>query len=281
LRPTPLGVSGELCIAGEGLARGYLGRPDLTAERFVPDPFGSEGGRLYRTGDVARQQPDGSLQVLGRIDRQIKIRGHRVEPGEIETLLREHEGIRDAAVVLREGSGGASLVAYVVMRGGREAPLGNVRDHVRRCVPEYMVPSKWVKLDELPLSAHGKLDRAALPDPDQSAADASAYAAPKNGAEETISRIWCEELRVERVGVRDNFFDVGGHSLLMARIHARLCKVFDREISMIELFRYPTVELLAKSLTQPEAGSDRGLDRAVKRAAQRRRRRAASEVLDG
>ncbi|HYH79478.1 MAG TPA: amino acid adenylation domain-containing protein, partial [Longimicrobium sp.] len=240
--PQPAGVPGELLIGGAGVARGYLCRPAMTAERFVPDPFSVEGGaRLYRTGDRARWRADGTLQYLGRLDFQVKVRGFRIELGEIEAVLRGHESVTDCVVVVREDvPGDRRLVAYVV--GGVEA--GGLREHLRRSLPEYMLPAAYVVLEALPLTSNGKLDRKALPSPEY-AAGADRYVAPRTPVEEVLAEIWAEVLRLERVGVEESFFDLGGHSLLATRVVSRVRDVFAVELPLRAIFEGPTVAELA------------------------------------
>ncbi|HVG10760.1 MAG TPA: amino acid adenylation domain-containing protein [Thermoanaerobaculia bacterium] len=235
-RPVPVGVPGEIWLGGEGVARGYLGRPDLTAERFVPDPF-AEGARLYRTGDLARWRPDGNLEYLGRIDHQVKIRGHRVECGEVEAALARHPAVREAAVIGRDGR----LVAYVVPSG--PAP-GELRRFLGESLPAYMVPTAWVFLDTLPLSPAGKVDRRALARIEPEPQIAVGPDAPGNPTEETLARIWAEVLQVERVGVRDDFFDLGGDSILSMRVVARAAEA-GLQIAPRQVFDHPTVAALA------------------------------------
>jgi amino acid adenylation domain-containing protein len=241
-RPAPVGVAGELYVGGVGVARGYLGRPGLTAGRFVPDPFGGESGaRLYRTGDRVRWRPEGILEYLGRLDEQVKIRGFRIEPGEIEAVLSAHAEVREARVVVWEDAPGEKrLAAYVV--GGVEAD--ELREHLRRSLPEYMVPAAFVVLERLPLTPNGKLDRKALPAPER-AAGADRYVAPRTPAEEVLAGIWAEILRRDRVGVHDSFFELGGHSLLIMRLLAEIQATFDLEISIRTVFAMPTLEAMA------------------------------------
>ncbi|HST60941.1 MAG TPA: amino acid adenylation domain-containing protein, partial [Longimicrobium sp.] len=234
-RPVPIGVPGELYVGGAGVARGYLNRPELTAERFVDDPFAS--GRLYRTGDRVRWMADGTLEYLGRLDEQVKIRGFRIELGEIEVRLAEHPEVREAVVLAREDvPGDRRLVAYVV--GAVETDA--LRAHLRQGLPEYMVPSAFVLLDALPLTANGKLDRKALPVPELASAE-EAYVAPRSPVEEVLAGIWAEVLRLERVGVEESFFDLGGHSLLATRVVSRIREVFGVELPLRALFEGPTV----------------------------------------
>jgi len=240
--PAPVGVVGELWVGGAGVTRGYLGRPGLTAERFVPDPFSGEAGaRLYRTGDRVRWRMDGVIEFLGRLDHQVKVRGFRIELGEIEAVLRRHESVADCAVVAREDeTGDRRLVAYVV----GEAEADALRAHVRRSLPEYMLPSAFVSLDALPLTPNGKLDRKALPAPEY-AADADRYVAPRTPTEEVLAEIWAEVLRIERVGAHESFFALGGHSLLATGVTARVRAVFAVELPPRALFESTTVAALA------------------------------------
>jgi amino acid adenylation domain-containing protein len=240
--PQPVGIPGELLIGGAGVARGYLGRPELTAERFVPDPFGAESGeRLYRTGDRARWRADGTLEYLGRLDGQVKVRGFRIEPGEVEAVLRQHESVAECVVVARQSAPGETrLVAYVV--GSVEAE--ELRQHLRKSVPEYMVPAAFVMLEQLPLTPNGKLDRRALPAPEYASAE-ERYVAPRTPVEELLAGIWAEVLRRERVGVHDSFFDLGGHSLLIMRLLAEIQATFDLELSIRTVYSMPTLEAMA------------------------------------
>jgi acyl-coenzyme A synthetase/AMP-(fatty) acid ligase/acyl carrier protein len=241
----PAGVPGELLIGGAGVARGYLGRAAMTAERFVPDPFSTESGaRLYRTGDRARWRADGTLEFLGRLDGQVKVRGFRIEPGEIEAVMRSHESVTDCVVVAREDvPGDRRLVAYVV--GAVEAD--ELREHLRGSLPEYMVPAAFVALDALPLTPNGKLDRKALPAPEY-VAEANLYVAPRTPLEEVLADIWAEVLGVQRVGVHDSFFELGGHSLLIMRLLARIQDTLDLRISIRTVFSMPTLEAMAAEI---------------------------------
>ncbi|MBW8793196.1 MAG: amino acid adenylation domain-containing protein, partial [Streptomyces sp.] len=213
-RLVPVGVPGEMYVAGPGVARGYLNRPELTAERFVPDPFGGPGARLYRSGDLAVRRADGSLEFLGRIDDQVKIRGFRIELGEIEVALAGQDGVREAVVLARETvSGDRGLVGYVVPDAGAVVDVAVLRAGLGRVLPEYMVPSAVVVLDVLPLTANGKLDKRALPVPDEDAFARAVFVAPRTPLEDRIAAAWREVLGVERVGVLDSFFDLGGDSI--------------------------------------------------------------------
>jgi amino acid adenylation domain-containing protein len=247
-RLAPVGVAGELCIGGVGLARGYLGRPSLTAEKFIPDGYSSEpGARLYRTGDLARRLADGRIEFIGRLDHQVKVRGFRIELGEIESALRGFEGVREAVVVAREDErGDKRLVAYVA----GDADEGALRGHLRERLPEFMTPSAFVVMGELPLTSNGKVDRKALPAPGSAREGAQAPPAPpRTELERAIAGVWREVLGVETVGRNDNFFDLGGHSLLMIRAHSQLRERLGRETSVIDLFRYPTVGSLAERMS--------------------------------
>jgi amino acid adenylation domain-containing protein len=271
-QPVPVGVPGEIYIGGDGLAWGYLNRPDLSAERFVPNPFASDpGARLYRSGDLARYRADGNLEFLGRIDNQLKLRGFRIEPGEIEAVLRQHAAVRDALVLAQD----ERLVAYVVEEepaskgtneqrnrepSGRtqqqalanESHTRELRALLREHLPEYMVPSAFVVLDALPLLPNGKLDRQALPRPEELRANRDAsYAAPRSELEQTIAAVWQAVLQIEQVGAHDNFFDLGGHSLRMLQVQSKLREALKRDIPMVDLFRYPTVSALATALSDP------------------------------
>jgi acyl carrier protein len=240
------GAVGELYVGGAGVARGYLDQPKLTAERFVPDAFGGEpGARLYRTGDRARWRADGQLEFVGRVDSQVKVRGHRIEPGEIEAALIGLSGVREAAVIAREWGGlrEKRLVAYLVWDDGPHPSIGELRNQLRERLPEYMVPSAFVELDRLPLTPNGKIDRRALPAPET--AGGMAYEAARTPVEEVLCDIWSEVLGVERIGVHDNFFDLGGHSLLATVVAARIRERFGIEFQMRGLFESPSISTLA------------------------------------
>ncbi|MGA4987029.1 amino acid adenylation domain-containing protein [Nonomuraea bangladeshensis] len=251
LRPVPVGVVGELCLGGDRLARGYLGRPALTAERFVPDPDGPPGARLYRTGDLGRWLPDGTLQFLGRRDLQVKIRGYRVELGEVETVLAEFPGVAQAVAELR----GDRLVGYLLpVEGGARAPAAEVRAWLRERLPDYMIPARYVWLDHLPLKSHGKVDRAALPDPeDDRPDDGAAFVPPDGPVEEAVAAVWADVLGLARVGALDDFFELGGHSLLAMRVLARLRRIApERRVTLMDLFTHTTVRETAALLAGDE-----------------------------
>ncbi|MBV9772680.1 MAG: amino acid adenylation domain-containing protein, partial [Gemmatimonadetes bacterium] len=247
MQPVPRGVPGELWVAGASLARGYLGRPELTAERFLPDPFGEPGARAYRTGDRVRWRADGEMEFLGRIDQQVKIRGFRVEPGEVEAALRAHPAVREAVVVLREdGERGRRLVGYVVPAPGGESAAGELRSWLRERLPEHMVPAAVVALDALPLTSNGKVDRRALPAPPEAAAGESFRAAPATPVAELLAGIWADVLGIERVGAGDDFFDLGGHSLLATRVASRVRETLGVEVPLRALFEAPTLAAYAE-----------------------------------
>ncbi len=277
LQPVPPGVPGELFAAGEGLARGYRGRPEATAERFLPDPFGAlfgePGARLYRTGDRARWRHDSTLEFLGRIDRQVKIRGHRVEPGEVEAALARLPGVREAAVAVGEERGERRLIAYVV---GQECDRADLLAALRGILPESMIPADVVFLQALPLTARGKVNLSALPPPPRRSAEKES---PRNELERLIAGIWSELLGVEGVGLGESFFALGGHSLLLVDAHERLRKALGREVPMADLFAHPTVASLAAHLsrapvtTGSAAVQDRAADRRERLARQLQERR--------
>ncbi|MGW4898059.1 amino acid adenylation domain-containing protein [Kitasatospora sp. NPDC004240] len=245
-RPVPVGVPGELHVGGEGLARGYHGRPELTAEKFVPNPYGPPGSRLYRTGDLTRLLPDGAISFLGRIDTQVKLRGYRIELGEIEAVLSEMGPVRDAVVVVREGATGEkSLAGYLVADGDGPLDLDAVRAGLAERLPDYMVPSAFAVIDRIPLTANGKVDRRALPDIDAGADD---HQPPTTPTEERIAQIWAELLGLPRVGVQDSFFALGGHSILAIRMTSQLQDEFDIDLSIGTVFAQPTVGRLAAAI---------------------------------
>ncbi len=243
-----VGVAGELYIGGAGLARGYWGRAGLTAERFVPNPFGERGERLYVTGDRVRWRSDGQLEFLGRFDDQVKVRGFRIEPGEVESVLMGHERVRDAVVVVQEDEeGDRKLVGYVVLEG-RADGTGEVRRYLRDRLPEFMVPNYLVALDELPLNPSGKIDRASLPEPTNQRDGLAEYVEPRTRVEKVIAEIWSEVLGVEEIGIHDNFFELGGHSLLATRVQTRIRSQLGVEVSLVAVFEHPDVASLGQHI---------------------------------
>jgi len=252
----PIGMAGELCIAGDGLARGYLNKPELTAEKFVKNPF-SPGDRMYRTGDLARWLPDGNIEYLGRIDHQVKIRGFRIELGEIETELLKYPSIRETVVVAKEGKDGDKyLCAYIVAE--REVTISELRDHLSLELPDYMIPSYFVQLEKMPLSSNGKADRKALPEPNSNMNTGIEYIAPQNEREELLTQVWQEVLKVEKVGVKDNFFSLGGDSIKAIQVMSRLSQ-YGLNLEMRDLFTYPMIEDLCSHITLISRDVDQGM----------------------
>jgi len=246
-QPVPVGVAGELYVGGSGLARGYLDRPGLTAERFVPHPWGEPGARLYRTGDRGRYLENGELEYLGRVDRQVKVRGFRIELGEIEAMLAQHKGVTESVVLARDDDGDTRLVAYVV--GGEAVTVSDLHSYVKERLPEYMVPSAFVLLERLPLTSNGKIDRRALPAPSGLRPEFThEYVAPRTVIELEVAKIWTTVLGVERVGIHDNFFELGGHSLLATQVVTRLRDTLKSELPLRHIFEYPTVQALATTI---------------------------------
>jgi acyl carrier protein len=276
LQPVPVGVPGELYIGGAGVTGGYGNRSALTAERFLPHPYSHiPGARLYKTGDVGRYKPDGTIEFLGRIDHQVKIRGFRIELEEITAVLRAHPGIADAVVVARAAAGhhipqsgqtGRStprleevsdakrLIAYLVPKQEPSPSPGDLRRFLQAKLPAYMVPAFFVPLAALPLAPNGKIDHQALPEVEdlRRGLDAT-YVMPGTETERTIAQVWQEVLHVERVGIHDNFFDLGGHSLAMVQVHSKLQAVYSNALSLIDMFHYPTISALAQYVSQEES----------------------------
>jgi amino acid adenylation domain-containing protein len=250
LQPVPVGATGELYVGGAGLSRGYHKRPGMTAEKFIPSPFGpAKGARLYRSGDLARYRPDGAIEYLGRTDHQVKLRGFRIELGEVETVLNDHEAVKEAVVLVREDSVDPRLVAYVVTNEPGADVSNQLRSYVKTKLPEYMAPSVFVHLDALPVTGSGKVDRRALPAPDQSRpALEEQFVAPRNPIEESMAQIWREILELERVGVHDNFFDLGGNSLSAMQIIAKVTNTFEVDLPLFTLFDTPTIAALSEQI---------------------------------
>jgi amino acid adenylation domain-containing protein len=260
----PVGIPGELYIGGDGLALGYLERPELTAERFIPDPFspdplGQTGQRLYRTGDLAQYLPDGSLEFLGRIDQQVKLRGFRVELGEIESALVEHPTVQQAVVLVRQHpSGEKFLAAYLVSRAEQTTSPGELREFLRLRLPDFMLPTAFVFMAALPLTSNGKVDRRALPEPG-AVGQAADRPLPEPGSafEQVLLRIWMDVLGVTQIGFQDNFFDLGGHSLLAFRLMNRIEELFDSDLSLTILFSAPTFVDFAGTVLENMADKER------------------------
>jgi len=269
LTPVAVGAVSELYIGGAGLARGYLNRPDLTAERFIPSPFsGLPGSRLYRSGDLARLMPDGNIEFLGRVDQQVKVRGQRIELTEIESVLNDYPAIKEAAVLaLGDANGDKRLVAYFALNEGETVQTSQLRMHLKNKLPDYMVPSAFVVLDKLPMTSSGKLDRKALPMPDNTRPDiAEDYLAPRNPVEEVVAALWAEILGIERVGVLDSFFDLGGHSLLATRVVSSIRYIFKVELPLKTLFQASTVAELSEEIVarEPKPGQAEKIARILK-----------------
>ena len=242
----PIGIAGEICIAGEGLARGYVNRPELTAEKFVENPF-SPGEKMYRTGDLARWLPDGTIEYLGRMDHQVKIRGFRIELGEIEAELLKLPSIKETIIIAKEDSKGDKyLCAYFIAE--QALIVAELREHLAKAIPDYMLPSAFVQLDKMPLTSNGKIDRKALPEPEGRINTGTEYVAPRNAVEEKLAEIWQEVLGVEKVGIEDNFFELGGHSLKAITLVAKIHKEFGAEIALQEVFKAQTIKAMIKTI---------------------------------
>jgi acyl carrier protein len=251
----PVGVRGEIHIAGAGVARGYVRRPELTSERFRPNPFGSDpAGLLYRTGDLGRYLSNGDIEYLGRCDQQVKVRGFRIELGEIEATLAGHPAVAEAVVTsVDDPDGGKRLIGYIVTPRGETAPTATeLRAHLRQTLPDYMIPAAFVPLTSIPLTAHGKVDRRALPDKPTDGYARQEYVAPRTATEQVLASIWSDVLGVERIGAEDNFFELGGHSLLATQLLTRIRQVFRMDVSLPQLFEAQTVAELARRLTALE-----------------------------
>jgi acyl-coenzyme A synthetase/AMP-(fatty) acid ligase/acyl carrier protein len=280
LRPVPTGAIGELYISGAGVVRGYLNRPELTAERFLTNPFSDDpASRMYKTGDLARYLPSGAIEYVGRMDFQVKLRGHRIELGEIEAVLERHRGVRQAVVTAREDApGDKRLVAYVVLDSSGPPGNSELRSYLRDALPEYMWPAAFVTLQFMPLTANGKIDRNALPAPESRLAPLELpHEPPQTDLQQRIVRLWEEALNADQIGIHDNFFDLGAHSLLVAEVHSNLQELLRRDLPLVTMFRYPTVAALVGYLSQ-NSGERRAPGRSTARAQARResiQRRAA------
>lgn len=276
MQPVPIGVPGELLIGGDGVVRGYLNRPELTNERFIPDPFQSRtthhAPRVYRTGDLVKYLPSGDVEFLGRVDFQVKIRGYRIELGEIESLLNSHETVREAVVVAREDvPGDKRLVAYLLSRPGQTISGQALRDWLRNQLPEFMVPAHFVPMESFPLTPNKKTDRKALPAPDEvMVASEVEYAPPEDDLQATIAEIWQQLLNMPRVGLNDNFFDLGGHSLLTVQAHRMLMEKVEAQLSITDMFRFPTIRSLSDYLKNQGAAAEAAKEKVSGRAAKRR-----------
>jgi len=279
LQPAPVGVAGELCVGGICVGRGYLGRPELSAEKFIPNPFSDDpAATLYRTGDLARYRPDGNIEFLGRIDHQVKLRGYRIELGEIEAVLSQHPAVRQTVVILREDRpGDKRLVAYLL----GEATGTDWRAYLASELPPYMIPAAFVTLEAFPLLPSGKVNRKALPEPEALPARRKApLVLPETELEQLIAAIWRETLQVEQVGIHDNFFELGGHSLHAVQVQSCLQQRLGKELPIVALFQYPTVHLLAGRLGNEQDVKpvvQVGRDRAEIRKARRSRMRPNKE----
>jgi amino acid adenylation domain-containing protein len=280
MHPAPVGVAGELFIGGVNLARGYHNRPGLTAEKFIPNPYGAQAGaRLYRTGDLARYLPDGRIEFLGRLDHQVKVRGFRIELGEIETAIEKHESVRECVVMAREDEGGQKqLVAYIVATPQQEsAPaVGEFRSFLKTKLPEYMIPTSFITLAAMPLTPNGKVDRQALPAPERVRPNLGvAYVDPKTEIERDIAAVWREVLEIEKVGLHDNFFELGGDSIRILLVLNKLQTTFGEKLSMPQMFEFPTISLLAEHLSQSNDDDNHraqpALEESFDRAAARRK----------
>jgi acyl-coenzyme A synthetase/AMP-(fatty) acid ligase/acyl carrier protein len=272
-QPVPIGVPGEICVGGAGLARGYHGRPELTAEKFIPDPFSATpGARLYRTGDCGRWRANGTLEYLGRFDFQVKLRGFRIELGEIEAALRQIPAISDAVVIAREDRpGDKQVVAYIVPQDGHMPTANELRNDLLTKLPEYMIPSTFVPLERLPLTANGKVNRRALPAPDGARLESgTTFVEPRSATEKQVAALWRNVLKLERVGIYDNFFTLGGHSLLATQLIAHLHDTFQIDLPLRRLFASPTVagiaemidtiQWMAQSAAVPVAADDESIE---------------------
>jgi amino acid adenylation domain-containing protein len=256
-QPVPIGIPGEMYISGSGVARGYLQRSDLTAERFITNPFSNKSARLYKSGDLARYLPNGELEYLGRIDQQVKIRGFRIELGEVEAAISQHPQVSQVTVIdapeerLRQREdipGNKQLVAYVVTPSGKEVSSTEIRTYLKDKLPNYAIPAVVVCLDRLPLTPNGKVDRVALPAPDMSLSLSEKFVLPHTKTEQVLANIWAEILNIEKIGINDNFFDLGGHSLLATQIVSRIHEALEVKLPLQDLFEQTTIASLAERI---------------------------------
>ncbi len=271
MNPQPLGVPGEMYIGGIGLARGYYKRPDLTAERFVPNPFKTsdqDSTRLYKTGDLVRRLPYGNLEFIDRIDQQVKVRGFRIELGEIEANIKQISGVKEAVVIAREAGGDKRLIAYVVAADKDKFNAEQLPSRLKKQLPDFMIPSAVVVLDKIPLTSNNKLDRKKLPDPDMPDSGKT-FVKPGSDLEKKLTAIWQEVLNVERIGINDSFFDLGGHSLSIVQVQGRIKEVFNKDINVVDMFKYPTISALAKFLGD-ESKTKEVIQKSVDRASRQR-----------
>ncbi|MBL1210547.1 thioesterase domain-containing protein [Geminocystis sp. GBBB08] len=247
LQPLPVGIIGEIYIGGVGVARGYLNLPELTAEKFIPNPFGE--GKLYKTGDLARYLPDGNIDFIGRVDNQVKIRGFRIELAEIEIILHRHPDIKECLVIVKENSDGDKyLSAYIITK--KEISIAEIREFLLTKLPNYMIPNSFVFLDKFPLTPNGKMDHKALPEPYFSTSFQHQYLPPQNEREFQLTQIWENVLQIHPIGIKDNFFDLGGHSLLAVRLVSEIETIYQKKLPLATLFQAPTIEQLAKILQE-------------------------------
>jgi amino acid adenylation domain-containing protein len=271
--PVAVGVTGELYIGGIGLARGYLGRADLTAERFVPNPFGAKGERLYRTGDLGRYLADGNIEYLGRTDHQVKLRGFRIELGEIESALNQHPAVRESVVtVCGNKQEDRRLVAYCVRTSGSQSMAGELQADLRRTLPDYMVPATFVFIDQMPLTSSGKINRRALPQP-EARDSGTIFEAPRTTMEEKLAAMWTSILKLERVGIHDNFFRLGGHSLLAFQLISRVRDEFNVELPLTRVFEAPTLAELSRWISEEMEKGPSHIGSSIKALSRQRRTR--------
>ena len=252
-------MAGEICIAGVGITRGYLGKPGLTAEKFIPDPFDkTTGGRIYKTGDLAVYLPDGNIEFLGRTDHQVKVRGFRIELGEVESVINSYpDVIHSAVVVIGDTPSERKLAAYIMPEPNTDIDIDELRLFMRESIPEYMLPAAFMVLEQFPLNTNGKVDRSRLPEVDSVQHDLrKAFIPPRTEKEHKIASIWRDILRIDNVGLDDNFFELGGHSLLMTKAHLRLQEELNRELSIVDLFTYPTIRTLTRYINKVDSGLD-------------------------